>query len=285
MPRDAFLFYVDDWLSSGRIELMDAIEERGYLRLLLRAWKQADCGLPVDDLILAAWSKMGQQWFQETADPSLRIANKTSGQKVLECFLKRDGRLFNEKQLAEREYQERINEARKANGQKGGRPRKKEPDGKPNGNLNETGRFSENNHMGNLEKTNLVSGSVLVTTVSVTDKTSGKEESSMRREFDEQWLEFEKAAREFWPDLIPEDLSVMWYGFRVLDFEQKATALEILRERINASQDSRYVTKKYFDKGEWKRKPLKPAANSTSERATEHRNRAVNFSEVFRSKK
>ena len=88
----------------------------------------------------------------------------------------------------------------------------------------------------------------------------------MRKEFDEQWLEFEKAAKQFWPDLIPEDLSSMWHGYKVLDFEQKQVAIALLQERIDVGQDSRYVTKKYFDKGEWKRKPQRPAANTDTAR-------------------
>jgi uncharacterized protein YdaU (DUF1376 family) len=54
----AFLFYVEDWLSSTAIDLMTAAEERGYLRLLLHAWKNPDCGLPNDDRILAHLSKL-----------------------------------------------------------------------------------------------------------------------------------------------------------------------------------------------------------------------------------
>lgn len=171
MPRDAFLLYVDDWLSSSRIELMDAHEERGYLRLLMRAWKQSDCGLPTDELTLAAWSKMGSQWFRETADRALRVPGMTSGQKVLQCFFSRDGRFFNERQLSERQYQERVNEKRRANGALGGRP-----PGKPNGSSVITERLFSNNRTGNLEKTNLVSGSGLVSS------SSGDSSSSFEKE-------------------------------------------------------------------------------------------------------
>ena len=249
MAHDAFLMYVDDWLSSGRIDLMDAYEERGYFRLLLRAWKQPDCGLPTDQLTLAAWSRMGTQWFRETADKTLRTAGKTSGQKVLECFVERDGRLFNEKQLTERQYQEKINTARRSNGKLGGRPKK--PDWEANNNLEETTRFPTEK----LSETNQVSGSVLVLTVSSKENPSEeRKDLPMRKEFDDQWLEFVVLCRGFWKDLIEEDLSNLWFGYKNLDFEQKRLANANLSARINAGQDPKFVSRrKYFDQGEWKR--------------------------------
>jgi hypothetical protein len=144
MPRNAFLMYVDDWLSSSRIELMDAHEERGYLRLLLHAWKQPDCGLPTDDLTLAAWSKMGPQWMRETADRKFRVSGVTSGQKVRACFVERNGRLFNERQFREWENQLAYVEKQKDNGKRGGRP-KKEPIGYLPDNPEETQAFSGEN--------------------------------------------------------------------------------------------------------------------------------------------
>lgn len=137
MPRDAFFIYVDDWLSSGRIELMDAHEERGYFRLLLRAWKQPDCALPTDDLTLASWSRMGTQWFRETADRNLRADGVTSGSKVRACFQEANGRLFNVRQHKEWDYQQNVWAKRIANGKRGGRPKKE-----PNDNLDETTRLS-----------------------------------------------------------------------------------------------------------------------------------------------
>ena len=150
MPKDAFLMYVDDWLSSGRIELMDAHEERGYFRLLLRAWKQPDCGLPTDDLTLAAWSRMGTQWFRETADRTLRIAGLTSGSKVRSCFVERNSRLFNERQLKEWDYQNTFIETRRRNGSLGGRPKKE-----PTDNQVVSSRLFPEEPNDNLEKPNL----------------------------------------------------------------------------------------------------------------------------------
>ncbi len=104
----AFLLYADDWLSSTTIEMMSAAEERGYLRLLLHAWKSDDCGLPDDDAALALLSKLGADWQPK------------SGALLRSQFVARDGRLFNERLLTERAYQlgvrkSRSDAARKAN--------------------------------------------------------------------------------------------------------------------------------------------------------------------------
>ncbi len=96
---DAFLFYVDDWLSSKRVNEMDAHEERGYLRLLLHAAKEPDCGLPDDPKRLALMSKLGAQWNRPTRDKKFRFG-ATSVEKLLACFeIKKNGRIYNERLL------------------------------------------------------------------------------------------------------------------------------------------------------------------------------------------
>ena len=92
----AFLLYVDDWLSSTAIDLMTAAEERGYLRLLLHCWKAEDCGIPDDDDVLARLAKLG------------RTKNVHSLATLRAQFTARDGRLFNERLLREREYQKEV---------------------------------------------------------------------------------------------------------------------------------------------------------------------------------
>lgn len=87
---DSFFFYVDKWLSSTHIALMSAVEERGFLRLLLHAAKMPDCGLPDDDEYLARIALIG----------SKRWASG-SGQKLRECFFRHKGRLFNATLLRE----------------------------------------------------------------------------------------------------------------------------------------------------------------------------------------
>ena len=210
MPRDAFLFYVDDWLSSGRIELMDAHEERGYLRLLLRAWKDPDCSLPNDDVVLASWSKMGSQWFKDTCDKSLRVAGLTSGVKVKACFREASGRLINDRQRKEWEYQRAVNVKRSASGKLGGRPRKEIPnenqtvtgslpDGLANDKQTETNRNQKPKPSANAEEKK------------ASPKKPGSAHSSCGTRFSEEvmpdaWLEFavheegwtaEQAVREF----------------------------------------------------------------------------------------
>jgi uncharacterized protein YdaU (DUF1376 family) len=96
----AFLLYVDDWLSSTAIELMTAAEERGYLRLLMHAWKSGDCGLPDDDKILAKLSKLNRSW-------------RGKSRAVIRAqFYERDGRLFNARLVKERQYQQGVKSAR-----------------------------------------------------------------------------------------------------------------------------------------------------------------------------
>jgi uncharacterized protein YdaU (DUF1376 family) len=119
----AFLFYIDDWLSSKKIDLMDAGEERGYLRLLLRAATEPDCGLPNDDAQLAVFSKLGSQWFRPTKDKEFRLGEKTSGMKLRECFFEQNGRLYNERLLKEFNHQNEVREKRVQAGSRGGNSR------------------------------------------------------------------------------------------------------------------------------------------------------------------
>jgi len=64
MAKDpSFPFYASDWLGSTNVALMDAEQERGYLRLLCHAWNSGECALEDDDETLAKLSLMGQRWF------------------------------------------------------------------------------------------------------------------------------------------------------------------------------------------------------------------------------
>jgi len=115
---DAFLFYIDDWLSSKKVQMMDAHEERGYLRLLMYAAKEPDCGLPDDDNQLAVISLLSHQWNRVTRealkrshDPETK-AFRTSGQKLRECFFNRKGRLYNKRLMEEFMHQKEVSEAR-----------------------------------------------------------------------------------------------------------------------------------------------------------------------------
>ena len=74
MSKDpSFPFYASDWLGSTRIALMDAIQERGLLRLLCHTWNSPDCALPDDADVLARLSLLGDLW-------------PTKGAIVRDCF-------------------------------------------------------------------------------------------------------------------------------------------------------------------------------------------------------
>jgi len=112
----AFLFDVDAWLSSTDVSMMTAVEERGYLRLLLHAWKQPDCGLPDDDDVLASLSLIGAGWPKAAA-------------KIRRCFEAREGRIYNGRLLKEWEYQREYHQKQKnaANARWGNSPTDPKP--------------------------------------------------------------------------------------------------------------------------------------------------------------
>jgi hypothetical protein len=104
---------IDDWLSSPLIQSLDAFEERGLLRLLLYAVRQADCGLPAADAELAVISLLGSQWYKPTGEKGKRIENLTSGHKLRAAFVEKNGRLYNEALLREWQHQTQIEQARR----------------------------------------------------------------------------------------------------------------------------------------------------------------------------
>ena len=91
--RPAFQFYPDAWLSSTDITLMTIAEEGAYHRLLCYAWQEEDCGLPDDDRQLAVLSKLGKAWPK-------------SAETIRKKFIDRNGRLYNDRLLAERAKQD-----------------------------------------------------------------------------------------------------------------------------------------------------------------------------------
>lgn len=106
--------YIDDWLSSQSIDDMDAEEERGYFRLCLHAAKLELEGLPNDERLLANWSRLGPQWSKPSRDKRFR-SGVTSGQKILQNFQEKDGRLFNERVLkCVEQYKARQDQAQQA---------------------------------------------------------------------------------------------------------------------------------------------------------------------------
>ncbi len=88
----AFQFYPDSWLSSMDITLMTPAEEGAYIRLLCHAWMSSDCGLPADSRALQTLSRLGSAWSKS----EVTIKAK---------FREEDGRLYNDRLLAERRKQ------------------------------------------------------------------------------------------------------------------------------------------------------------------------------------
>lgn len=98
-----FPFYVGDFLSSSKVQWMSPAEIGGYVMLLAHAWSAEDCGLPTDDRKLAALSKLGADW-------------SASASTIRECFIEKDGRLFNERLLEVRREQQKIHKSRSIKG-------------------------------------------------------------------------------------------------------------------------------------------------------------------------
>lgn len=114
LPKDhhppSFPFYVDDFTSDGKVELMTTEEVGAYLLLLCKAWKESPVGsVPDDDRVLARWARM---------TPEVWSASKPS---VMSCFRlsTRDGRYHQRRMQAEwakmqRSKKVRIENARNA---------------------------------------------------------------------------------------------------------------------------------------------------------------------------
>lgn len=141
----AFLFYIDDWLSSKKIARMDAVEERGYLRLLLYAATEPDCGLPNDDDELANISLLGPQWNKPTADEFKRFKSQTSGQKLRACFIEKGERLFNDRLLREFEHQKDVSAKRSASAKLGVEQKKANASANVERSLEQTGEQNASN--------------------------------------------------------------------------------------------------------------------------------------------
>lgn len=176
----AFLFYIEDWLGSKNVEMMDAAEERGYLRLLLHQANDDNCTLPDDDVQLAVLSKLGPQWFKPTREKEKRLGAMTSGEKLRQRFLTSSGRLINERLFREWNHQQEVREKRKAAGRLGGRPQ----DCKHQ----ESNCFSSENQ----RETNLVS--VLALDSSVREEFTEAQVNLSLSDLQDGWFDLE-----FWP--------------------------------------------------------------------------------------
>lgn len=242
----AFLFYVDDWLSSKQIAQMDAHEEVGYLHLLLAEVTEPDCGLPTGQNELAMLSGLGQQWFRPTKEKYKRIEGLTSGQKILKSFTKREGRYFNQRLLKEWLHQKEVNEKRRLSGTMGGRPRKP-IDNQTVSTLEPYGIAIDNQTVSTLEpygianvnqtakqtKTNDVCASVCV---------SGSEEPKSPPLLDD-FQSFCVVAAQAGMSAAPGDIDDARIVWRGLDFESRLAAVKDIPRRLAIGE---YENPKYI---------------------------------------
>lgn len=76
--------FVNNWLGSHRISMMNPAQEGAFFRLLLHQWQSEDCSLPMDDDSLAMLSRLGSDW-------------QKNSNKIKSCFLEVEGRYRNER--------------------------------------------------------------------------------------------------------------------------------------------------------------------------------------------
>jgi len=119
----AFQFYPQDFLSSLQVQTMTTQEVGAYILLLANSWIQKEqCMLPDDENVLRILSKLSEEEW------------KKSSVKILSCFEKKDGKIYNERLLEEKRKQVKHSKTQSLNGQMGGRPQKSHGfiSGKPN---------------------------------------------------------------------------------------------------------------------------------------------------------
>jgi len=93
----AFQFYPDAWLGSSNILCMTPEAEGAYIHLLCVEWNTDDCSLPDNDEELANLSRLVEKWFNHK-------------DKILKNFIRKVGKLYNERLLKEREKQAKWRE-------------------------------------------------------------------------------------------------------------------------------------------------------------------------------
>ena len=119
-----FSFWVNDFLSSSKVELMKPEMVGGYLFLLLKEWQSSDCSLPVEDVILAKYSRLERRWSR-------------CRDVILRCFVEQDGKLYNPKLLEVRwDAIKKIEKARNAANARWGKGDKKQSEKKCVSNAN-----------------------------------------------------------------------------------------------------------------------------------------------------
>jgi uncharacterized protein YdaU (DUF1376 family) len=251
----AFQFYPADWLASSSVSLMTPAEEGAYIRLLALEWLQNDCGLPDDDAQLASLSRLGKKWFSG------------SGAKLRRKFTPVNGRLFNDRLIEERQKQFEWKKRCSDGGKKGmeSRYRGNKPD------ITTLQGTYDSLNKGPLTEPNSSSSSLF-------SSSSSKEESPLPPGGDDvrittipEWKTdptfqpFVEAYRKTGAAVIDEDFVQAYFSWRVMDFEQKAKALNGIAERVEKGawcDPAMIHNPKNYLKGEYKRPVLARAARS-----------------------
>lgn len=114
MKTPAFQFYPNDWLSSSAVALMTPEQEGAYIRLLCYDW--ASDGIPDDDAVLAALSRLGEGWLK---------GGSTVVRKCFDPHPTRPGFLTNARLQIEREKQQAWREKSRIGGIKSAESRTK----------------------------------------------------------------------------------------------------------------------------------------------------------------
>ena len=86
----AFQFYPNDWLASNAVAVMSLEETGAYINLLACSWGTSDCGLVLNDMALACFSRVTLEKWLEIKD------------KVLVNFFISAGYVYNRRLLLER---------------------------------------------------------------------------------------------------------------------------------------------------------------------------------------
>lgn len=239
---EAFLFYVDDWLSSKKVQAMDAHEERGYLRLLLFEAKEPDCGLPANPALLAIISMLGTGWNKATQTKAYRVPGMSSGEKILQCFEYKPesaavDRLYNERLYKEWRHQQKVRAERRSAGEIGASKRAANA------------------------KANAISKAELLPQQTGQQNGANEGLGFVGLEYpsfgkDDSFIPFVEAYVSTGKQLIPEDFISAHWLWRKLDFEAKLLSVSGIYERIKKgvwSDPAFVMIPKNYLGGEFKR--------------------------------
>lgn len=109
MKRPAFQFYPQDWLSDFYVKSMTYEQKGIYIDLLCLMWTEESCSLPDD---------------QESLEVILKVSSSTLA-TVLKRFIKKGGKIFHKRLLAERKKQDEWREKCRKGGLTSGKQRLK----------------------------------------------------------------------------------------------------------------------------------------------------------------